>query len=512
MQYSWNCWKLLNAMRILPVVGSMPTPPQSASRRRFVLLLALFLTGFFHLFAAAQTPGTQTSGTQQSLRTLAIAPLGSGDIAAAVRSRLIARLKKNGGVRVVEDEKAADAVLHGNVVIWPIGTVSNNPRSNTLRQTNYRGYLSVELSSSSHQAIWSYLVMPSRFRMGGIADDLADSLSARLLEAIRNGVPGPSAPSAANNGGSTALRAAGSTFAAPLYLKWFESFAQEHALGAVPIVYDAVGSIAGVEQLIAGKVDMAASDIPWTQGEEPPLTDIVRFPTVVGGVVPVYNLPGAGRTLHLTPQLLADIYSGKIRRWNDSRIRQWNSGVRLPDAEISVVHRSDGSGTTWVWTSYLAEASPEWKIKAGAGIEWPVGVGVAGSEGVVDRVAGTPNSIGYVELTYAIQHQLSYAAVRNPAGKFIRADLASITAAAVQAAGHDLRLSVLNTPAGNAYPITTFTWFLVPKGGDPQKRAAIAGFLRWMLTTGQKQCSELGYAPLPREVVSEELRTVNLLK
>ena len=215
--------------------------------------------------------------------------------------------------------------------------------------------------------------------------------------------------------------------------------------------------------------------------------------------------------MNLTPRVLADIYSGKIRKWNDSRIRQWNGGVRLPDAEIAVVHRSDGSGTTFAWTSFLATASAEWTSRIGASIDWPVGTGAPGNEGVAEQVAKTPNSIGYVELIYAIQQQLSYAAVQNPAGRFIKADLDSITAAAADA--HTLDSSILNATARNAYPITTFTWLIVPEaGGNPQQRAAISRFLNWMLTTGQKQCSALGYAPLPREVAAAEIKAAAAVK
>jgi phosphate ABC transporter phosphate-binding protein len=222
--------------------------------------------------------------------------------------------------------------------------------------------------------------------------------------------------------------------------------------------------------------------------------------------------------LNVTPQLLADIYVGTIRKWNDPRIRQINSGAHLPDVDIAVVHRSDGSGTSYAWTSYLSLASPAWKGKVGEGarVEWPVGVGAEGNEGMAETVAKTPNSIGYVEMTYAIQHRLSYAAVRNPAGRFIKADLASITAAAAKAhgtTGRDFQVSLLNSPEKDAYPISTFTWILVPKSGDDaQKRAAIAGFLGWMLSSGQKLCSSLGYVPLPRDVAARELQTVDALK
>jgi phosphate transport system substrate-binding protein len=256
--------------------------------------------------------------------------------------------------------------------------------------------------------------------------------------------------------------------------------------------------------------------MPLTGDKTPAGVHILHFPTVLGGVVPIYNLPGLDRTLNLTPQALAGIYSGAIRKWSDPRIRESNRGARLPDSDIVVAHRSDGSGTTYVWTSYLSLVSPEWKSQYGSGprVNWPVGTGAAGNDGIAQFVSKTPYSIGYAELIYAIQHELTYAAVRNSAGLFIKADLASITAAASGTSpSPDFRFSILNAPGKGAYPISTFTWLLVPaQQSDPQKQATIAAFLRWMLTTGQKQCEALGYAPLPRAVSSRELDAVNQIK
>jgi phosphate ABC transporter phosphate-binding protein len=438
-----------------------------------------------------------------------VAPQNTAGSTDAVRRRLIESLEKNSGLRVVTDEKTADAILRVTTVIWPTGTVSVNPRSKSATSTNYQGYASAELSDKSNQTLWSYLATPSRFRFASIADDLAGQLSASLLAAAKNGFTATTASLPSSNRAGPTLRAAGATFPAPLYLKWFESFRQQP--GGFPITYDAVGSVSGLEQLTSGKIDIAASDIPG----ETTKTNILRLPTVVGGVVPIYNLSSTGNELNLTPELLADIYSGKISKWNDPRIRQWNKSAHLPDAAITVVHRVDGSGTTFVWTSYLAEASPEWKARIGADIEWPTGVGATGSQGVAEQVAATKNAIGYVELTYAIQHQLNYARVRNPAGRFIKADLASLTAAVVSAktAGQDPSESLLNASGQDAYPIATFTYFLVRQsGGNTQERAALSGFLHWMLTSGQKQCSSLGYAPLPRVIINEEMQTLSAWK
>jgi phosphate ABC transporter phosphate-binding protein len=438
-----------------------------------------------------------------------VASLGEEARARAVRQRIVQRLQKSGHVKLVDDPAAADAELRGASSIWATGTVVIDPHSTSSRQTNYLGYVSMQLVGKGNQPLWSYLVTPSRFRSGSITDDLADHAATRLLNAIENGDSGTMAP-VAGPGPTVALQAAGATLPAPLYLQWFES-------SGIRVAYSAVGSEAGIQQLKEGKVDFAASDIPVTSQESAPMP-VTEIPTVVGGVVPIYNLPGLGQELDLTPEVLAGIYSGKIRKWNDAALRKSNPGAPLPNAEIAVIHRSDGSGTTFVWTSFLSAVSPEWKASPGSGLHvvWPAGTGAKGNEGVAELVKKTPNSIGYVELIYAIQHQLEYASVRNPAGRFIRADLASLTAAASEAAAspdREYRTSILNSPNKAAYPISTFTWILVPQeGAGPEKRAAIAGLLKWMLTSGQKQCASLGYPPLPREVAARALAAVDQLK
>jgi phosphate ABC transporter phosphate-binding protein len=491
--------------QLQPHPRAIPAP----ARRQPWLLLALCSLLLCHHPAAAQQPAA--SG---NIRTVFVAPLTGGGAADALRTRLIARLKKSASIHIADDAQSAQAVLHADAVMWPTGTVSINPRSNSVTLTNYQGYLSAELTDPADHPLWSYLVTPSRFRTDSIVDDLADQLGARLLAALAGGISASPVPPAAATASAVSLRAAGATFPAPLYQLWFRSFAQEP--GGLPIRYDAIGSAAGIAELAAAKIDLAASDIPAQRDQASPEMQLLHIPTVVGGVVPIYNLPGESRGLNLTPQLLADIFSGKILKWNDPRIREWNKDAHLPDAAITVVHRSDGSGTTFVFTSYLAQASPDWKPRVGATIEWPTGIGVTGNEGIAQQVEKTPNSVSYVELTYAIQHRMTYAAVRNPAGRFIQADLASIEAAVAthtHSGEDDLRFSALNMPAKEAYPITTFTWLLVPRtSADPRKRAAIAGFLRWMLTTGQKQCASLGYAPLPPEIVREELAAVDALK
>lgn len=450
------------------------------------------------------------ASAERHARTVRVESLGDGSSADALRTRVIERLNSSGELKVVGSASPAEYVLRGTSSIWPTGSISLNPRSHSARQTIYEGYLSVELLNSADQTVWSYLVTPSRYRTASIIDDLAGHMVTRLLGAIAVRAVGPES-SIAGSSAHVALHAAGSTLAAPLYLKWFES-------AGFSVAYDAIGSEAGIEDLATGKVDFAASDMPLTAENIPAALHAVEIPTVLGGVVPIYNLPDLGRTLRLTPEVLEGVYSGAITRWTDPRILASNRGVHLPDAPIAVVHRSDGSGTTFVWTSLLSSASSEWKARFGAGpeVRWPVGAGAAGSNGVADLVGKTPNSIGYVELIYAIQHELNYASVRNPAGQFVKADLASIMLAASSAsnaADSGFRSSILNASARDAYPLSTFTWLLVPTGGlSAEKRSAIISLLNWMLTAGQKECASLGYAALPREIADRELQVVNALK
>jgi phosphate transport system substrate-binding protein len=244
----------------------------------------------------------------------------------------------------------------------------------------------------------------------------------------------------------------------------------------------------------------------------------LHFPTVMGGVVPTYNIPGLRADLKFTPQALAGIFLGRITKWNDAELKKANPGVNLPGADIIVVHRSEGSGTTFCWTDYLSKVSPDWKQKAGvnASINWPVGLGGKGNEGVTGVVKQTPNSIGYVELIYALQNKMPYGFVQNSAGAFLKADLESVTEAAATASKNmpaDFRVSITNAPGKGAYPISTFTYLLIPsKFEDGAKKKAIVTFLHWMLADGQKFASGLGYAPLPKEVVAKEEKQISLIQ
>jgi phosphate ABC transporter phosphate-binding protein len=467
--------------------------------RWFCLLLAALVALAPEVSAGAGAPTSHIHA-----RSIAVDSMGTGATAKALRQRIVERLQKHPGLRVAASPTEADVVLRGTSSVWPTGSYSISPHSNSYRVTNYAGYLSVELSDKSGQTLWSYLVTPSRFRSSSVTDNLADQAVSRLLDAL-HGIEAGAAP--ATISGATAraqLHAAGSTLAAPLYMKWFES-------AGIAVQYDADGSEAGLQELAEGKIDFAASDMP-PSGE----THVTAIPTVAGGVVPIYNVPGVQGDLRFTPAVLAGIYSGAITKWNDPRLRAINGGAHLPEAGITVVHRSDGSGTTFVWTSYLSQVSSSWKTSVGTGarVEWPVGVSAVGNGGLAETVQKTPNSIGYVELIFAIHNQLNFGAVENAAGRFIKADLSSITIAVEDGARSDEHgLSVLNSAKKDAYPISTFTWVVVPAQGlDGGKRSAIAELLKWMLTSGQKGCASLGYAPLPAAVASKALSAVNAMK
>ena len=317
--------------------------------------------------------------------------------------------------------------------------------------------------------------------------------------------------------GALSINGAGATFPYPIYSKWFDEY---HKIkGDIQINYQSVGSGAGIKQVTEGTVDFGATDSPMNDQQLKAYQDkygfgILHFPTVLGGVVPTYNISGVTTSLNFTPEALAGIYLGKITRWNDPAIAGANSGVKLPAEDIVVVHRSDGSGTTYVWTDYLSKVSDEWKTKVGKGtsVNWPVGLGGKGNEGVSGLVKQTPDAIGYVELIYAASNNISYGAVKNVAGKFVKADLASVSAAAASAAKdmpEDFRVSITNAPGEKSYPISTFTWLLIPqKFSDANKKQAMEGFMKWALTSGQNYVEGLQYARLPKPVVEKEVKAL----
>jgi phosphate transport system substrate-binding protein len=319
---------------------------------------------------------------------------------------------------------------------------------------------------------------------------------------------------AAPQAGQVLINGTGATFPYPIYSKWFNEYHRKFP--QIQINYQSIGSGGGIRQVIEGTVDFGATDGPMTDEQlKQAKTKILHFPTVLGAVVPAYNIPGVTQEINFTPEALAGIFLGKITKWNDPELKKANGTVNLPDKNIVVIHRSDGSGTTYVWVDYLSKVSPEWKSKVGVNtsVNWPVGLGGKGNEGVAGLIKQTPNSIGYVELIYAVQNKMGYGKVRNGAGNFVKADLASVTAAAASAAKAmpaDFRVSITNADGKDVYPISSFTWLLIPSRiQDQTKKKAIKDFLQWMLTDGQNMVEALSYARLPREVVAMEQKAIS---
>lgn len=314
----------------------------------------------------------------------------------------------------------------------------------------------------------------------------------------------------------TTLNGAGATFPYPLYSKWFSEYNKQRP--DVRINYQSIGSGGGIRQVLAGTVDFGATDGPMSNDQlAQAKSKILHIPTVLGAVVPAYNLPSVKQELKFTPEILAGIFLGKITNWNDAAIAKANPGVELPNQPIVVVHRSDGSGTTFVWVDYLSKVSSEWKNSVGKGtsVKWPVGLGAKGNEGVAGMVRQMEGAIGYVELIYAEQNKIAHGAVKNAAGNFIKASLEATTAAAasVKDMPEDFRVSITNAPGKDIYPISSFTWLLVPtQAKDPQKGQILVDFLNWMLEDGEAFARQLTYAPLPKEVAEKVRATIKQIK
>jgi phosphate transport system substrate-binding protein len=339
-----------------------------------------------------------------------------------------------------------------------------------------------------------------------------------VTAACGGGASGPvKAPEAAASGASAQINGAGATFPNPIYSKWFSEYNKIHP--NLKINYQPIGSGGGIRQVLERTVFFGATDQPMTDemlAKAP--GPVLHFPTVLGAVVPVYNLEGVDAPIKFTGPVLADIFLGKITKWNDPALAKINAGVKLPSGAITVVHRSDGSGTTFVWVDFLSKISPEWKEKVGASssVNWPVGVGGKGNEGVSGLVKQTPGSIGYVELVYALQNKISYGAVQNQAGEFVTPEVTSVTAAAAGAVAtmpKDFRVSITNAPGAGAYPISSFTWILLYESPDDKaSSAAMVDFMKWALSDGQKMAATLGYAPLPDALVPMELEQLSRIK
>jgi phosphate transport system substrate-binding protein len=313
---------------------------------------------------------------------------------------------------------------------------------------------------------------------------------------------------------SIRLVGVGGTFPQPIYSKWFDEYEKLHP--GIDLHYLPLGSEQGIQNVTSGKSDYGGTDAPLNDKQ---LADgairVLHLPSVVSGVVPIYNIPGVNDSLKFTPQILAGIYLGSITEWNDPAISRVNPGIQLPASRIVVIHTADGRGTTYIWSDYLSKVSPEWKTRIGKGVSipWPVGTAGEGNGNVAKMVKETSNSIGYVDLPFALANALPYGSVRNASGNFVTATLRSVTAAAaavVKSANGDFRVSLTNAPGEKAYPIASFTWILVPeKIRDYEKRTALVQFLRWMLTEGQSYAGQLNYAPLPAEIVAKELIVVD---
>jgi phosphate transport system substrate-binding protein len=327
--------------------------------------------------------------------------------------------------------------------------------------------------------------------------------------------PAPAAGTASSGGSSAQINGAGATFPYPIYSKWFAEYHRLHP--NVQINYQSLGSGAGIRQLSSRTVFFGATDQPMNEGQMKAAPGrILHFPTVLGAVVPIYNLPGVSQPLKFTGPILADIVLGKLKKWNDPALRTHNPGVALPNMDITLVHRSEGSGTTFIFADFLAKVSPEFKSKVGvdSALKWPTGVGGKGNEGVSGLVLQTPGAVGYVELIYALQSKISYGEMQNAAGSFVAASVDSVTAAAATAEiPPDFRVSLTNAPGPAAYPIASFTWLLLYE--DPPDKAhgkVMVDFVRWAVTDGQKFARELGYAPLPPNVAEAELKALEQIR
>jgi phosphate transport system substrate-binding protein len=324
---------------------------------------------------------------------------------------------------------------------------------------------------------------------------------------------------AASAEAQTSLTGAGATFPAPLYQKWFNQY---QSVANVQINYQANGSGGGIKAVTEGTVDFGASDMPMTDEQvsafqQKHKSSIKLFPTVLGAVVPTYNVPGLNQELSFTPEAISGIFLGNIKTWNDPELQKANPGVKLPASKIVVIHRSDGSGTTFCWTDYLSKVSSQWSTKVGknTSVDWPVGLGAKGNDGVAGLIKQQPGSFGYVELIYAVKNHLPYGKVKNKTGEFVKADLTSVTAAAgaLKTMPDDFRVSITDGSGKGVYPISTFTWLLVPsKIPDSAKKNAMVGFLKWAVTTGQSSVEALDYAKLPKSVVEKEQKAISTIQ
>jgi phosphate ABC transporter phosphate-binding protein len=479
----------------------------NVSRSRMIACFAFCCSLFGSAFAR------QTPPADHSTRRIYVEPFVTQEGSEKFRQDVIAELRKLNSVSLAGDESSADVILGGGGEVWVKGYRSHNPQLGKVAPNGtpiYTGFLSIELRDRDGQTLWSYLATPPA-ASGDISKDLSTLIVKKLVEALAQGeAPSRSAPLSQP---TTVLQGAGATFPFPVYEKWFTNYRRENP--ALQITYEPVGSEAGVRRLLANSVDFGASDSPEVIHELAPQDEdkYLFFPSVVGAVVPVVNLPGLSGDIAFTPEALAGIYLGKIKKWNDPILSRANRGLRLPNLDIVVVHRTDGSGTSYAWTDYLSKTSPEWKAQVGTSLtpKWPVGQEANGNEGVSKLVKEQSGSIGYVEFIYALQNHLSYGRVRNRNGEFVLAGLESIAAAASHAAkiSQDFKVSIVDAAGAGVYPISSFTWVVVPAHiTDNAKRNALTGFLQWMVGPAQRQAAALGYLPIPKDVASKETAAI----
>ena len=447
------------------------------------------------------------------VRRIYVEPFTTQDKSEKFRDDVITELRKQSSVSIVPSASGADLILGGGGAIWVRGYTSLNPRSGRSPSAGkpvFGGYLSVELKNANGETLWSDLVTP-KDGSENVSQDLAKRIAKHIGEGMEQGSVVTRAPVLSQP--QTFLHGAGATFPYPVYSKWFINYKRVNP--SLEISYDAVGSETGVRRLLDGAIDFGASDSPEAIRDLAPREEgkYLLLPTVVGGVVPVVNLPGFTGEIQFTPEALAGIYLGTIRKWNDPVLVKANRGQHLPDLDIIVVHRSDGSGTSYAWSDFLSQTSSVWKTKIGTSFApaWPVGRGANGNEKVAETVKELGGSIGYVEFIYALQNHLNSGKVRNEQGEFVGASLESLAIAAqkAMAISDDLKVSIVNPPGSGAYPIASFTWLVVPAHiADQGKRAALTGFLKWMLGPGQAQAAALGYLALPKEMVEREVRAI----
>jgi len=453
-------------------------------------------------------------GVAQPVKNVYVDSFGDKPGASELRQQVTAELRKSPGVQVVAAPTDADLVLSGTGEVYVKSHYSLNPRDRSVNdaQAVYTGYLSVELKDKKGETVWSYLATPH----SSGSRDVSRILARLVVKKLSGEVVDPSSAPSKDVIHMTMLNGAGATFPYPVYKKWFEAFHKRFP--EIEIHYEPVGSEAGINRLMEGATDFAGSDAmigadEYFAGGKP---KFLRFPTIMGAVVPVYSLPDMPTELRFTPEILAGIYLGRIRKWNDPRIKAVNRDAMLPDREIAVIHRSDGSGTSYVWTDYLSKVSADWKAAVGvnsAPPKWPIGAGAEGNEGVAKLVRDTPASIGYVEYIYAITNHMAYGSLRNSAGRFTSPDLESILAAARGSSSRiaeDFQTSITNPPGADAYPVAAFSWFVVPaQVNDADKKRALKEFLQWMLGAGERQAAALGYVSIAPEVLLREQRMLD---